>query len=101
GIRDKLVTGVQTCALPIYGENPEGPGHRFVAAFDVRGLNRDPGSRRRRLSGTSRRAVASAAGCRGPAPRSTATTSISRRATGWKIGRASCRERVERGAVGG
>jgi hypothetical protein len=27
----------------INGENPEGPGHGFVAAYDVRGLNREPG----------------------------------------------------------
>ena len=27
----------------INGENPRGPGHGFVTAFDVRGLNRDPG----------------------------------------------------------
>ena len=25
------------------GENPEGPGHGFVVAYDVRGLNREPG----------------------------------------------------------
>lgn len=27
----------------INGENPDGPGHGFVAAYDVRGLNRAPG----------------------------------------------------------
>ena len=27
----------------INGENPRGPGHGFVTAFDVRGLNREPG----------------------------------------------------------
>ncbi len=27
----------------INGENPQGPGHGFVTAFDVRGLNRDAG----------------------------------------------------------
>jgi len=27
----------------INGENPRGPGHGFVAAYDVRGLNREPG----------------------------------------------------------
>jgi hypothetical protein len=27
----------------INGENPRGPGHGFVVAFDVRGLHRDPG----------------------------------------------------------
>lgn len=30
-------------SFSINGENPEGPGHGFVAAYDVRGLNRDPG----------------------------------------------------------
>src|SRR6185436_2819071 len=30
-------------SFSINGENPEGPGHGFVVAFDVRGLNRDPG----------------------------------------------------------
>src|SRR5205823_7724041 len=35
GIRDKLVTGVQTCALPIY---VPGKGHGFVDAFDTSGV---------------------------------------------------------------
>ncbi|MBS1214076.1 MAG: hypothetical protein H6R26_2693 [Proteobacteria bacterium] len=30
-------------SFSINGENPEGPGHGFVAAYDVRGLNREPG----------------------------------------------------------
>jgi hypothetical protein len=30
-------------SFSINGENPEGPGHGFVVAYDVRGLNRDPG----------------------------------------------------------
>ena len=30
-------------SFSINGENPRGPGHGFVAAYDVRGLNRDPG----------------------------------------------------------
>ncbi|MEJ1963191.1 MAG: hypothetical protein WDO56_17205 [Gammaproteobacteria bacterium] len=30
-------------SFSINGENPNGPGHGFVTAFDVRGLNRDPG----------------------------------------------------------
>jgi hypothetical protein len=30
-------------SFSINGENPEGPGHGFVVAFDVRGLNREPG----------------------------------------------------------
>ena len=30
-------------SFSINGENPNGPGHGFVAAYDVRGLNREPG----------------------------------------------------------
>ena len=30
-------------SFSINGENPRGPGHGFVVAFDVRGLNRQPG----------------------------------------------------------
>jgi hypothetical protein len=30
-------------SFSINGENPNGPGHGFVVAYDVRGLNRDPG----------------------------------------------------------
>jgi len=30
-------------SFSINGENPEGPGHGFVVAYDVRGLNREPG----------------------------------------------------------
>ena len=30
-------------SFSINGENPRGPGHGFVVAYDVRGLNRDPG----------------------------------------------------------
>src|SRR5205823_9020618 len=82
GIRDKLVTGVQTCALPIF-EPAEG-----LAVDDAVAIERERGSRRRRLFG------AIATGVRG-----------SRRVLGEiglfelfgvlaEIGRASCRERV-------
>ena len=30
-------------SFSINGEKPQGPGHGFVVAYDVRGLNRDPG----------------------------------------------------------
>ena len=30
-------------SFSINGENPRGPGHGFVVAYDVRGLNRDAG----------------------------------------------------------
>src|SRR5205823_9839089 len=44
GIRDKLVTGVQTCALPISGTDPTA----------VRTDDRRPASRRRRGAGSLR-----------------------------------------------
>src|SRR5206468_4620479 len=43
GIRDLIVTGVQTCALPIYLRQPERPGEPDVAA---RGRPRRPGTGR-------------------------------------------------------
>src|SRR5207244_7078707 len=72
GIRDDLVTGVQTCALPISLTS-----HRTGTPGD----------------GKSRRT-------RSPRPRRTSwlTSPPTRRAR--EIGRASCRERVERSVVG-
>src|SRR5207249_7676402 len=49
GIRDRNVTGVQTCALPIYGDNDPNPltsgsGSGFLAADNVTATySRDPG----------------------------------------------------------
>src|SRR5207244_10043382 len=81
GIRDDLVTGVQTCALPIYGcpagpaASRSGPG---TAGVSPTGPRRPRGSSRRGRSGTSARRW-----CR-------------RRRRGRpsraQIGRASCRE---------
>src|SRR5258708_13955426 len=69
GIRDDLVTGVQTCALPIWGRSGGAAG----AAVSCR----RPGCRRGNRTGSRRDRV--------PPPCRTAG----------KIGRASCRERVE------
>src|SRR5437763_12715272 len=86
GIRDTSVTGVQTCALPIYPLV-----HGFVARRDPspRSARNNPGtngSDRRRFSAD---ALSSAPRCRtskAPVP---------------EIGRASCRERVEISGVDG
>src|SRR5438105_15068015 len=69
GIRDPLVTGVQTCALPIYGWEQA----RSPAAL--------PTPRRRDCPAAGRHWR----GCRGRPARCRAR----------QIGRASCRERVE------
>src|SRR5205823_11765092 len=59
GIRDKLVTGVQTCALPIYRQ--EGAGAEGVAQRDADAAGGDivddgaPGKRRAWLQGVRRR----------------------------------------------
>src|SRR5687767_16041574 len=80
GIRDKLVTGVQTCALPISRRASTAPCRASPAAGPAR---------------------------RGGAARAAATAWIPPLAfaSGWQdgpeqIGRASCRERVERVAGG-
>src|SRR5689334_23946973 len=73
GIRDGTVTGVQTCALPIW---PRGPRRRGRPSFGSTAprLPPPPGSRARRL----------------PRPRGSAWRDRPRA----EIGRASCRERV-------
>src|SRR5207247_7540088 len=84
GIRDPLVTGVQTCALPICTEV------RFARAQPGRALSRraerasEPDLGTSGNGGRLRR-------CPGRAEMGTTP----RRAQGSKIGRASCRERVE------
>src|SRR5207244_5422616 len=80
GIRDDLVTGVQTCALPISGSRGPGEGWRARRRTACRQSRRRPGRRRRppRWSGRppeGRRAGRAGSG----SPR--------------QIGRASCRER--------
>src|SRR5205823_9096715 len=87
GIRDKLVTGVQTCALPIYG-----PPHARRARGRAGAVGRRrgppdvcPGGRRRL---ELRAPGAGAQPPRGPPPL------CPRCPPGPEIGRASCRERV-------
>src|SRR2546425_10200451 len=72
GIRDKLVTGVQTCALPISARSRRGP--------------------RRPDDSPARRAAATAGG---EAARTQGAGAASCPTTTPQIGRASCRERVE------
>src|SRR5687767_15496349 len=81
GIRDKLVTGVQTCALPISGS----PQSRDGTCRGRCGVA-SPASLRRPARGTP----ASVARCRRPG----APGGFGRAHASTKIGRASCRERV-------
>src|SRR5205823_12213400 len=81
GIRDKLVTGVQTCALPIYGLPSDAdvtatnPPLFYCRLADKRGADSSRLHRRRWAD----RAVASPGGAL---------------LSSGEIGRASCRERV-------
>src|SRR5687767_15313157 len=88
GIRDKLVTGVQTCALPIY-----------PASCSAAGSSSTMSSRRRlAISAISTSAVAcSAAGefWRRALPARRMVSLVFSRMAMIKIGRASCRERGE------
>src|SRR5690554_6965915 len=90
GIRDADVTGVQTCALPIYG----------LAAAPRRRPSQlqrpDSGPRGRRLPPPHRNV-----GPPGPAPpgRGPRAGDIPPSSARPKIGRASCRERGERAGV--
>src|SRR5437764_11167171 len=90
GIRDTSVTGVQTCALPIW--TPAGPGPAPAAgraAIGIASVNSPVGGEGRG------RVVRHAAPVGGP-PARPRIPSTPRPAPGaGKIGRASCRERVE------
>src|SRR5207247_7289154 len=86
GIRDPLVTGVQTCALPILGV-PEGagsvtPGNPARRPVGARSLARA-------ARGAARRSA------RGQAVRPRRALRIRREGRGLEIGRASWRERGE------
>src|SRR5205085_7266705 len=88
GIRDLTVTGVQTCALPIFSGPPCTPGKTLRSrafAYDSRHSTRPPRGPRRVLCVV------------------VVTKSASATGFGWrpaaKIGRASCRERGEIAAV--
>src|SRR5207249_7349279 len=87
GIRDRNVTGVQTCALPISPAR-SGPAAPRCTSAGGRESPPRPACRRARSGGTYGRARA-----RSICP----ATSCRRR----EIGRASCRERVEVGGGGG
>src|SRR5258708_15422638 len=83
GIRDDLVTGVQTCALPI-SVVPAVRGHH-------RDLRDHLGIQRTQLeSGTCRAAASTQESERGTAAKVLRLV----QSRFWKIGRASCRERV-------
>src|SRR5207249_6438257 len=98
GIRDRNVTGVQTCALPIWRrENASAPhrqGRRAALSPGDVAPARSAGTLHRRLiaisdrdvSGKGRVIVAPGRGRAGEG-------------TGQQIGRASCRERVESSVV--
>src|SRR5205823_10802273 len=84
GIRDKLVTGVQTCALPIFPVKPNASTRSASRGRSPRGRRARPGATR--------------------AP-SWARSSLRRAWTasprGGQIGRAACRERVGGAEWGG
>src|SRR5205823_7488728 len=92
GIRDKLVTGVQTCALPI---SRTGTYERGVALFHRGGKRRRSGLTPNRpeslvgrsTAGTRRRVV--------PLEHGQDARLVSHSRLAPEIGRASCRERVE------
>src|SRR5205823_8439185 len=87
GIRDKLVTGVQTCALPIYhadlAADVDRNVDRLLHPVDVGREGRDEHAARQRWDDL---AEGLAHEPLGPSDA---------RALGVEIGRASCRERVE------
>src|SRR5205823_7331627 len=91
GIRDKLVTGVQTCALPIF----EQPDARRIASLDHRGAGHIKGEFLAAVEFRMRlwRQMTDEINIPGPFD--------SRRILGAQIGRASCRERVWISVVGG
>src|SRR5690606_40996811 len=93
GIRDFHVTGVQTCALPISCRRPSGYSRR-APAIPV------PGSEAKVPSSVSSQpgwGTVSLLRKTTYSPRASARPSLQAA----KIGRASCRERVERGEVDG
>src|SRR5205823_7955802 len=87
GIRDKLVTGVQTCALPIYYRTAEGA--RSTGRQTPTGRRTSEGERRERRS-----SYRGAGGWPMPQPCLFFWWSGASRAQRKEIGRASCREKV-------
>src|SRR3989441_1818493 len=89
GIRDKLVTGVQTCALP---KEEDGIRDKLVTGVQTCAL---PICTNGPVSPITARIVRSMARCAGVAGRSMRACWIKKNAViQCKIGRASCRERV-------
>src|SRR5207244_10038607 len=94
GIRDDLVTGVQTCALPISlgAGRPRGP---LLTGGPVRRVGAAPVARvQRALTSFTAPASRPAGAARAAGTARAASIHDSRQER--KIGRASCRERVER-----
>src|SRR5438105_6467637 len=89
GIRDPLVTGVQTCALPIYLQRVPPVLHGQAARARHRRPGREVPAEVREGAGQEGRQVATS-----PAPARVP-------GTGTEIGRASCRERVRGGEGAG
>src|SRR5207249_5171860 len=92
GIRDRNVTGVQTCALPIYLLDAESGEMRH----GDRGAQGAPPTGSRSLARASHQYHASWSACTESEPDPEGSGSLSVQASGGKIGRASCRERVAR-----
>src|SRR5207249_8058638 len=94
GIRDRNVTGVQTCALPIW-RSAEAPGLRWT-------LHGHEGGNAGHSQGSTYGAHCGRGpnrggdGGKGPGQREPATAKRAPDSEPEKIGRASCRERVKR-----
>src|SRR5205807_4991315 len=92
GIRDYKVTGVQTCALPIWAALFEWANQAHSPSVDrlvaVLALNSETGDLGRLLSDEAR-------SIRRSVQRRTVEMMDRRSQQVWEIGRASCRERVE------
>src|SRR5207248_8930054 len=95
GIRDRTVTGVQTCALPIWNNSASHLPWRSVSHTRAR---TGDGALSSTVAGTGR--VGRRMTRTGPLPRVASKAQKTRRERS-KIGRASCRERVERKGTGG
>src|SRR5205823_11674684 len=99
GIRDKLVTGVQTCALPILTiqnkvtELAAGTGNYFSMQFSA-GVENDP-----TRTGVTWTLTANGTPCSPSCGTLSSPVGTFNYVT-YKIGRASCRERVEMSVVG-
>src|SRR5690606_40690524 len=97
GIRDFHVTGVQTCALPISDGAPRTTSiSTTVTAPNAQLRHAGSAAPRTRARAASNRALAQA-----EVRHASAGSEVYDAVSPPQIGRASCRERVEIGAVGG